>query len=239
MTPFRCKLACYGVVRASAADIPALRREPAPGVAVPPALLKYADDQAVAGVAAVLRAVQASGWPTSAFADWGVAAAPRYFGRLGAARVIERFRVRGAPGVSPLVAPQMSLNALAGAVSLVLGCHGPVSSFGGGVDALSDGLMAGPSLLGDAVPGVWVVLTAYDPEPTVADDPAAVCHAVALALTDGAGGLCLEPGDGRPSSVAALGRFLDDDPTTAWQCGLVGGWRVTVTKPAAVAERAA
>jgi hypothetical protein len=239
VTPFHCQLACYGVARATAADTAALRREPAPGVVVPAALLKFADDQAVAAVAAALRAVQASGRPTSDFADWGVAGAPRYFGRLGAARVIERFRVRGAPGVSPLVAPQMSLNALAGAVSLALGCHGPVSSFGGGVDALSDGLVAGLSLLNDAVPGVWVVLTAYDPEPVAADDPAAVCHAVALALAPGAGGLCLERGGGRPTSVAALGRFLENDRADAWPCGLVGGWRVTVTKPAAAAARAA
>lgn len=239
MTPFRCDLAAYGVARATVADMAALRREPAPGVPVPAVLLKFADDQAVTGVAALLRAVKASGRPASEFANWGVAAAPRYFGRLAAAEVIRRFNGRGAPSVSPLVAPQMSLHSLAGCVSLALGCHGPVTAFGGGMDALSDGLVGGMSLIGDDMPGVWIVLTAYDPEPATDDDPAAVCHAVALAVTAGNGGLCLERGDGREASVAALGRFLENDLAATWQCGLVGGWRMTLSKPAAAIARAA
>ena len=230
MTPFRCELAAYGVVRSTPAELAALRKQPAPGVTLPLATLKYADEQAVAAAVAVLRAVQAWGRPASDFADWGVAAAPRYFGRLAAAAVIDRHGIRGAPGVSPLVAPQMSLHAVAGCVSLTLGCHGPVTGFGGGVDALGDGLLGGLSLLGGGVPGVWVVVTAYDPEPAAADDPAAVCHAVALALTPAAGGVRLEQGDAGPSSVAALGRFLDNGRAAAWDCALAGGWRLTLAK---------
>jgi hypothetical protein len=183
--------------------------------------------------------VQAWGKPAESFADWAVAAAPRYFGRLGAAAVIARHNVRGAPGVSPLVAPQMSLHSVAAGVSLALNSHGPVTAFGGGVDALSDGLVGGVSLLGGGVPGVWAVLTAYDPEPAADGDPAAVCHGVALALVPGNAGVYLERGSAEPSSVAALGRFLENDRAAAWDCGLVGGWRMALTKPATAVAKAA
>ncbi|MFO0808317.1 MAG: hypothetical protein U0746_06815 [Gemmataceae bacterium] len=241
MTPLSCKLLAHGVVRATAAEITALRREPAPGVIVPATLLKFADDQAVVGVSAVIRAVQSSGRPNSDFVDWGVVGAPRYFGRLAAAAVIKRHDARGAPGVSPLVAPQMSLHSVAGGVSLALGCHGPVTGLGGGVDSLSDGLIGGLSLLDSTTPGVWIVLTAYDPEPMSECDPAAICHAVALALTPDAGGVRLDRGNGdeRLMSVASLGRFLENDRAPEWECALVGGWRFSLVRAAAEVAKAA
>jgi hypothetical protein len=133
----------------------------------------------------------------------------------------------------------MSLHATAGAVSLALGCHGPNVGAGGGPGAAGDGLLAGLTVCADrACPGVWVVLTEWAPEPAAEDDPAGVCHGVALGLTAAGYGVRLERGGGPAPSVAALGRFLDDDFATAWACALAGGWRLALVKET-VARRAA
>jgi hypothetical protein len=176
----------------------------------------------------------------SAFADWGVVAAPRYLGRWDIAEAFARFERRGAAGVPPRCVPLLSLHAVAGAVSLTLGSHGPNAGAGGGPGSLADGLLAGMTVCAEgAAPGVWVVLTEWDPEPAAADDPAAVCHGVALGLIAGARGVRLERGNTTVPSVAALGRFLENDRAIAWDCALGGGWRLALTKEALVRRSAA
>lgn len=230
--PFECGFRTSGVVSAPLGDLPALHKDPAPGRDVPPAATKYADDQAIVAVAATLQAVRASGLPPAAFADWGVVAAPRWLGRYDTEQGLARFERRGASGVPARCVPYMSLHATAGAVSLALGCHGPNVGAGGGPGAAADGLLAGLTVCADrACPGVWVVLTEWDPEPAAADDPAGVCHGVALGLTAGRG-VRLERGGGVAPSVVDLGRFLDDDFAATWACALAGGWRLALTKDA-------
>jgi hypothetical protein len=133
---------------------------------LPPSLLKNADEQTVAGVAAVLQAIAVGGLSTVRFTEWGVLAAPRFLGRWMFAHVLQRYATEGAWGVSPHLIPNRSLHSISGAVSLVLKIHGPNFGVGGGPSCLLEVLRTGTAMLhGDRLPGVWVVLTGWDPEP--------------------------------------------------------------------------
>lgn len=70
--------------------------------------------------------------------------------------------------VSTHIVPQASLHAMAAAVSVGLGMHGPSLGVGGGADALADGLLTLAALA--ATPGVdgwWLVATQFSAEPTL------------------------------------------------------------------------
>jgi hypothetical protein len=71
---------------------------------------------------------------------------------------------------------------------MALKIHGPNFGVGGGPDSESEVLRAASALLADAhLPGLWVILTAWDPEPIPDLDGrntrVSFCRAVALALT--------------------------------------------------------
>src|SRR5262249_6770324 len=127
--------------------------------------------------------------------DWGVLAAPRFLGRACLAQALQRFALEGAWGVSPHLIPHRSLHSVSGTVSQALGIHGPNFGVGGGPDSAAEGLLAAAALVAEQrVPGVWLVLTGWDPEP-VLDSPGmpspnghpreadSSCLAAALALT--------------------------------------------------------
>jgi hypothetical protein len=240
--PEGCPLAAFGVARAAAEAVPRLRTElTAPrGEPFPPSLLRQADEQTVVGLAALLRAVHDFGLRDQDFTDWGVVAAPRHFGRTLMAAALAQFQVTGPPGVSPLIIPHRSLHALSGTISLALGLHGPNFGAGGGPGALADGLLAALTLAREGqVPGVWLVVTGWDPEPTLdtrgkVTRPAS-CLGVALAL-----GPCRshEPGPrlglrragsvgGRAMSLGGLAAALT--ARRRWSCGLAGGLSVELT----------
>lgn len=186
-----CELASFGVVQASQPALPALRQAPFPpnGERLPAALLKHADEQTVAGLAAVFQAIQQSGQSISAFRDWGVVAASRFLGRTITAQAVQRFRTEGAWGISPHLVPHRSLHSLSGTISQVLKIHGPNLGAGGGPAGLVDALLAAGALIrGAALPGIWIVLTGWLPE--LACDlegrsvtPDSICLAIALMLT--------------------------------------------------------
>jgi hypothetical protein len=76
---------------------------------------------------------------------------------------------------------------LAGAVSVALGLHGPSFGVGGGSEALPEGLTAALTFLEhDTLPGLWLVLTGWDPEPVPdgmgSSELESICRGVALAL---------------------------------------------------------
>src|SRR4051794_34136247 len=78
-----CDVKALAVHRASAPEIPALRK--APGIfgehAVAANLLRHSDEQTVVGLVALLRAASLGGFAPGDFADWAVLAAPRFLGR--------------------------------------------------------------------------------------------------------------------------------------------------------------
>jgi Beta-ketoacyl synthase, N-terminal domain len=194
-----CAVAAHGVIEADSQAVAALRTAPSPpGVpALPANFLKHADEQTVVGLFAVFQAIQNHGLADEDFADWAVIAAPRFFGRAILAAALRRFSLEGAWGVSPHLIPHRSQHSLSGTISQALGIHGPNLGVGGGPSSASEvALVAASFVAKEEVPGLWVVLTAWDPEPTFSDVAAtsrnglssptpSTCKGVALALRAG------------------------------------------------------
>jgi hypothetical protein len=191
-----CAVVAHAYLRVPTAAVASLRKplHPCTGEPLPVSLLKNADDQTVAAIAAVSEAIRGHSLAGRDFTDWGVVGAPRFLGRAAMGHVLHRFRQEGAWGISPHLIPHRSLHAVSGTLSLALKIHGPNFGVGGGPLAESEGLAVATALVGGGdLPGVWAVLTGYDPE-VIPPDPAAKapeglagyvppCIAVALALT--------------------------------------------------------
>jgi hypothetical protein len=189
-----------------------LAREP-----LPSSFLKHADEQTVAGLAALGEAIRGHGLQDTDFSRWGVIAAPRFLGRAALAVALNRFAAEGAWGISPHLIPHRSLHALSGTVSQALKIHGPNYGVGGGADGAAEALLVASALLADReIPGVWVVLTGFDPELEPADPadngaapPVTDCIAVALALVHAGASA-----DARVLTVGANG--VGERDTSAW-----------------------
>lgn len=199
-------------------DVPALRKKPGPVPEgwrrVPPSLLRYADEQTIAGTAAVFTAMEVMGSPPERFEGWGVVAASRYLGRANLAVALRSFKAEGVWGTSPHLIPHFALHSASGTISLALGSHGPNLGVGGGRHAVSEGFLTALTwLASDVVPGVWLVLSGWSPE--LVPDPvgkaldSGECMGLALALV-GAG---IEAG--RPVFRAVFGADCqsDEDPS--------------------------
>jgi hypothetical protein len=150
-------------------------------------LLRYSDEQTVAGTAAVFTAMNSMGRPPEEFAGWGVVAASRYLGRASLAAALRSFLAEGVWSTSPHLIPHFALHSPSGTISLALGVHGPNLGVGGGLHAAAEGFLAALTwLAAGVVPGVWLVLSGWSPElvPDAAGRAAATgeCRALALAL---------------------------------------------------------
>ncbi len=229
----RCDVAGYGVVRAGPDALAALRKDPGPvpGGPLPASLLKHADGQTVVALAAVLRAIAEHGLAATPFADWGAVAAARFLGRVACAAALHRFGKEGAWGVSPHLIPHHSSHAVSGTLSLALRSHGPNFAAGGGPDGAGDAFLTAAALLAEEnLPGVWVVLAGWDPEP-VPDregrlESLGTCNGLALALVpprDGGAGLRLSVGPASGADGLTLDALLaavtGREPVGAWQVG--------------------
>jgi hypothetical protein len=169
----------------------ALRRRPGPvpegWSRTPPSLLRYADEQTVAGTAAVFGAMDALSRPPADFERWGVVAASRFLGRANLSAALRAFVAEGVWGTSPHLIPHFALHSPSGTISLALGLHGPNLGVGGGLRAAAEGFLAALTWLAAGVaPGVWLVLSGWSPElvpdPSGASPAAGECQALALAL---------------------------------------------------------
>jgi hypothetical protein len=189
-------------------------------------LLRYADEQTIAGTAAVFAAMDVMGWYPDRFEAWGVVAASRYLGRANLAVALRSFRAEGVWGTSPHLIPHYALHSPSGTISLALGSHGPNLGVGGGLHAAADGFLTALTWLASGVvPGVWLVLSGWFPE--LVPDPggnaprAGECLALALALV----GVGIEAR--RPGFRAVLGTdclHVDAPLDLAWlAAGLASG----------------
>ena len=187
----------HGLFRLAPADLSAARKRPGPvpsgWTRVPANLLRYADEQTVASVAAVFQAIEALGSSPDRFEAWGVIVASRYLGRANLAQVLRNFAAEGVWGVSPHLIPHFALHSPSGTISLALGSHGPNLGLGGGRHSPAEGFLAAFTWLSDgSVPGVWLVLAGWSPElvPARPGEPApgGECRAIALALAAPAAG---------------------------------------------------
>lgn len=229
--PVSCDVVARAALRADPATQAALRRDPGPGVKLPNSFLRHADEQSLAALAAVARAASAL---AQDFAAWGIVAGPRYLGRTGTAASLHTYYQEGAWGVSPHLIPHRSLHGVSGSISLALKSHGPNFGAGGGPGAAGDALLAGVALLAEGgLPGVWVVVTGWQPE-TVPDRTGVVespsdCLALALALAPASiGGINLKL-DVRPDA-ATVGERLEVEELLAGCETAAGGtpWRRNV-----------
>ena len=248
LSPAGCGLRAFGVVRATPDAIAGLRLKPGPALAGPfrPNLLKHSDEQTVVSLAAVLTAVQRFGLQDEDFTAWGAVAAPRWMGRPRAAAALNKFHREGVSGASPMVVPHLSLHAVSGTLSQVLRLHGPNFGVGSGPGNVAEGLLAAVALFAEGhLPGLWLMLSQWDPEPAPDDlgrvaSPAACC-AAALALVPvtadftGPRLRVLPPSPHVltsllptvPVDVGSLADFLEGSATAAsWSCPLDWGGRV-------------
>lgn len=188
-------IAGWGYAHLRAADFAGLRRS-LPTWAVegtPLHFFKHADEQTMLAVHAVDNAIQRHGLDPRAQEAFGVIAAPRFLGRTAAGAVIRRYLKDGAQGVTPHIISQHSLHSVSGAISVLLGCKGPNLGVGGGPRALDDALLTQLSLFSsENIPGVWLVGSAWDPEPIIDRDGNCLnepeCFAFALAVQSIAAG---------------------------------------------------
>jgi hypothetical protein len=177
-------VAAVGRVRVPVEALPELRRRPGPvpAAGLPATFLKNADEQTVLGLAAVYQGIHDVGLDAADFGAWGVIAAPHKIGRSAMAQALPRYSEEGAWGMSPHLIPHRSLHCPSGAISCALKSHGP--NFGVG-DGASEALPIALAMLQrQRVPGVWLVLTALEPEyaPDCSGTPVAGTTGVGLAL---------------------------------------------------------
>ena len=190
-TTVTCPITGIGTLRADADKLTKLRREPGARAGKPfsPAFLKHSDDQTVAAVAVLAQTIADLGWDNRSFHDWGVVAAPTLFGRFGNEAALRRFISEGAWGISPHMIPHHSLHAVAGTVSQAWEIHGPNFGISGGPGATSEAFLVAATMASENnLPGLWLVLTGFDPEyipekGTGKPIQTTTCLAAALALT--------------------------------------------------------
>jgi hypothetical protein len=254
----RSLVAGFAACRVPIDELPHLRQLPGllPGEPLPASFLKHADEQTVAAMVAVSRAIQEHGLERHDFSAWGIIAAPRFLGRAALAVALARFAAEGAWGISPHLIPHRSLHALSGTISQALKIHGPNYGVGGGADGAAEALLVANAMLSEQnLPGVWVVLTGFDPELVPADPEdvappqATECLAVALALVEpglrrhgrflavGANGTSEAETDRWPllslENLAAVLAQGHDGKAARWQLRC-GGWAVWEHAEAAV-----
>jgi hypothetical protein len=183
----------FGTARADLAGISALRKSlPAWAPSDTPGhFLKHADEQTVLAVAALDQTIRCSGMKADDYRDWAIIAAPRFIGRIAGAITLDRFTRGGGPAISPHTIPQHSLHSISGALSILLASRQPNFGVGGTADSLAEGLLAALTFPRVNCSGVWLVSTAWDPEPQVDlqgnCENGPICHAVVLALAVAAG----------------------------------------------------
>jgi len=196
----RCAVVGFGGIRVPADQLSSLRQNPGsnPGQPISPSFLKHADEQTVVSVAALFQAIERHGLADTSFTNWGVLAAPRYLGRITTAHAFQRFAAEGAWGISPHLIPHRTLHAISGTMSQALQIHGPNLGVGGGPEADIEVMRVATAFLADPnLPGLWVVMSGWNPEPVpfpqpTPDTPSSSingfhpvpqCQAVAIALT--------------------------------------------------------
>jgi len=243
-----CQVAGYAAIRAHPEQMAALRRQPGPvcGEPLSSSLLKHADPQTIVGTGAIYHAIANSNLTDTPFTEWGVIAAPCFLGRAAMTVAMQRFAAEGAWGISPHIVPHNSVHSVSGTVSQALGIRGPNFGIGGGPGAAEEAFIIAATLLAcENLPGLWVVLTGYEPEyipeepgqpQTNATTRTADCLGLALALTPQTNGerltLRISPtnpgGCARGAATFRLGDFVDrfarnDAPAGPWRLS-GGGW---------------
>jgi hypothetical protein len=134
------------------------------GQPLPSSALKHVDEQSFAALLTVLQAITDEGLENHDFADWGVVGAPRFIGRAGLEPQLRKFLAEGPWSVSPHAIPHRCLHSPSGLISQLLGWHGANVGAGGGLSSVGEAFLTALACLTEDVAGLWLVLSAYDPE---------------------------------------------------------------------------
>lgn len=229
-----CTLVGHASVRFNPAEVAVRRKSPGPACGkLSNTLLKHADEQTVAALAALLHAIDQHRLAPSgpaAFRDWGVIGAARFIGRDILSRDMPDFLKEGPWGVSPHIIPHRSLHSPSGAISVALGTAGPNYGTGGGPGYEGEGLLSALSLLWDRrLPGVWLVASRIDPPDAPCNRSGAIpegtfAEAVALAFVPSGAGTRLEldtTAQGTQLTFEALCRLHEGGTWALPGCGRV------------------
>jgi hypothetical protein len=218
-----CAVASHAIVEARLSGIAAIRDQPSPipDLPLPPRFLRHCDEQTVVGMRAVLEAIAGYPGPRPSFERFGVIASSCAAGRIASAQTLAQLDTRGSAAVSPHIVPQCSLHAMASAVSVSFGMHGPNIGTSGGAHALSEGLFTAFTLLAPSTAasnagceGLWLIASEWDEEPLLdtagktLNDP--LCRALALAITPSEHHASGQPAAGNTLLTLHLERGRDD-----------------------------
>src|SRR6186713_743920 len=99
---FSVAVSAWGTARLALPEIEPLRKKLPEWAPAETAghFLKYADEQTVAAVAVVDRAIQTGGIDPSERRNWAIIAAPRFLGRVAGPGVLDRYSRGGPQAVS-------------------------------------------------------------------------------------------------------------------------------------------
>lgn len=182
-----CAVTAHTTARFSIDEINALRKQSdaLPG-ALGNAVLRHADEQSLAALAAVQCTIGQFHQRPADFSNWGVVTSSRYVGRSVFAQLLQRYASEGPWNVSVQIVPNRSLHSPASLVGQALGCHGPCVGVGGGSDGETDAWITASMLLDQqsSLEGIFLIFTGWDPDfPIDADGvPLVETHCTALVL---------------------------------------------------------
>lgn len=188
-TAVEAQVLTWATIRAWPDQIAQWRKQPTPTPPVPisPGQLKHSENQTIAALWALCEALAGLESDARCFRDWGVIAAPHFYGRAGNASSLERYRQEGAWGISPHMIPHHSLHAISGTISQIFKMQGPNFGVGNGPHSDTEGWLVAATMLSEnLVPGIWLVMTGHDGE-YIPDGPGRAgtqpqLEAVALAM---------------------------------------------------------
>jgi hypothetical protein len=200
-------------------------------------VLRNADEQTIAGFRALVTAMNKVPDLLASRHDWAVIGCPKFLGRMIICGTISRYFQEHRFSISPHIIPNYTLHAQSGAISIGLTMHGANFGVGGGPGNVPEGLLTGLSVVGEGShPGVWLVLSEFDPEP-IPDDCGkptndVYLHAIALAFqatqsaqAKGVGQLQLDRAESTAGSIASVRTLVDwwrRPDARRWSCAYPG-----------------
>lgn len=182
--PFELAIVARGTARLTFAELAEIRKQP-PACFSPklsPLFLKHSDEQTLAALTALYRAIGEFSLKGEDFDRWGIVSISRYLGRGAFATLSNKFATEGAWGVSVQVIPHRTAHSVSGTISLGLAAHGPAIGANGGTNGERTGLLALPSIMHESqANGVWLVCSRWMPELSVDRTGRSVSDSVCLA----------------------------------------------------------
>lgn len=208
-------------------------------------VLRNSDEQTIAGVRALLTAMKSLQPAVTSWHDWAIIGCPRFLGRSIICGTISRYFREPKFSISPHIIPNYTLHALSGTISVGLTMHGANFGVGGGPNHIPEGLLTALSVVAERRhPGVWLILSEFNPEPKPDDHGKpqndVVVHAVAFALQFPAD-LVAEPQAtlrlasgasvaSRTPAVQDIARWWAHGEDIPWLCGYEGLGNVILDK---------